>query len=46
MGDMHSYFVIELVSHSTVFPAELLLSVPKSVISRVPEETYLFDTLL
>ena len=43
---MLPYFVHELPSHTPVFRAELPSSVPNSVTSRLPEQTYLFDTLL
>ena len=43
---MLPYFVQELPSHTPVFRAELPSSVPNSVTSRLPEQTYLLDTLL
>ena len=43
---MLPYFVRELPSHTPVFRAELPSSIPNSVTSRLPEQGYLFDTLL
>ena len=43
---MLSHFVPELPSHTPVFRAELPSSVPNPVTSRLPEQAYLFDTLL
>ena len=46
LGDMLPYFVHELPSHTPVLRAELPSSVPNSVKSRLPKQTYLLDTLL
>ena len=43
---MLPYFVQELPSQTPMFLAELPLSLPNSVTSRLREKTYLFDTLL
>ena len=43
---MLPYFVHVLPSHTPVFRAELLSSVPNSVTSHLSEESYVFDTLL
>ena len=45
LGDMLPYFVLLLLSHTPVFRGELQSSVPNSVRSHLPEQTYLFDTL-
>ena len=46
LGDMLPYFVHELPSHTPVFRVELLYSLPNSVTSRLPEQTYLLHTIL
>ena len=45
LGDMLPYFVHELPSHTPMFRLELPSSVPNSVTSHLPRQTYLPHTL-